>query len=574
MGLYAGLLVRERTYAEQYIWTVALSGQQGTLAAVVLFCWLMCWQGQILVWCWNAEKIGKETEKKSLERSLWYCKSFALSFDSWKNSRSLQNVTICTLVLINIVVVLVINGLYVTSVSQQPRRAVLNGIALLVSLFKIGWGAAINHVGLSGRLSTYGEGKVERFSDYLIVINEFNNIIAPLMTEIFVSPNCLKYMFAPLSAALFPSPTFCEIATVVASEGITSDLNLVGYTTCTPLPSIGYIPAFSYNFQCSSSMLQNFAYVFIYRCVYTVFLVPVLWMWLKRWQQWSFERYGISSPMFKALTRCVPKLLRPLSHSTVNAAHLEATTSDTANRMEEERRYFNLSIFASLINKEAERGAITLRIRLLTDLSILLSFGVLFPPLGLLMVMAMGVDVLVTVYMMRRLNLLDDDQLIANCNLDGNFSGTDGNEALRSKQYQTKAMEEYQQVRKEMIDSVTKIFARVKTQFAESVPMVLSMVVLLWGFAMFDVLGRDVGVIHAVWIMVVTCVLSYLLHFVMYTMKTHKLWRSVCDLTSNSIHKDMESEENTVEFVVVVSCIAIFKDFLLMVIFDDNASVM
>jgi hypothetical protein len=399
-------------------------------------------------------------------------------------------------------------------------------------------------------LSNYSEGKVEWYSDYLIVINVLNNIIAPMMAEIYVNPNCLKYLFTPLSPTLFPSPPFCEVTTV-ETDDITFELNWISDITCTFLPPIGYTPAFSYNFQCSSSMLQNFAYVFIYHCVYNAFLVPVLWMWLKRWQQWTFERYGTSSPLFKAVTMCIPMLLRSLSHSTENATHLEVTASDSAIRMEEERRYFNLSIFVSLIHKDAERGAVKLRIRLLTDLSILLSFGMLIPPLGLLMVMAMGVDILTTVYMIRRLDLLDNDQSIANCSLEGNLSEADGNQALYSKQYQAKAIEEYQQVRKEMIGSVTKVFAGVKTQFFESVPLVLSMVVLLWAFALFDVLGRDVGVIHAVWIIVVTCVFSYLLHLIMYAMKTRKLLLPVCDLTRNSKRKDMESEESAVEFVVV-----------------------
>jgi hypothetical protein len=399
-------------------------------------------------------------------------------------------------------------------------------------------------------LSNYSEGKVEWYSDYLIVINVLNNIIAPMMAEIYVNPNCLKYLFTPLSPTLFPSPPFCEVTTV-ETDDITFELNWISDITCTFLPPIGYTPAFSYNFQCSSSMLQNFAYVFIYHCVYNAFLVPVLWMWLKRWQQWTFERYGTSSPLFKAVTMCIPMLLRSLSHSTENATHLEVTASDSAIRMEEERRYFNLSIFVSLIHKDAERGAVKLRIRLLTDLSILLSFGMLIPPLGLLMVMAMGVDILTTVYMIRRLDLLDNDQSIANCSLEENISGAGGNQVLYSKQYQTKAMEEYQQVRKEMIDSVTKVFAEVKTQFIESVPLILAMVVLLWAFALFDVLGRDVGVNHAVWIIVVTCVFSYLLNFVMYSVKTRKLLRPVCDLTSNSKHKDMGSEESAVEFVVM-----------------------
>jgi hypothetical protein len=131
---------------------------------------------------------------------------------------------------------------------------------VLVSLFKIGWSAAINYIGLSGMLSINSDGKVEWLSGSLIVINVFNNIVAPLMAELFVSPNCLKYLFTSLSTTLFPSPPFCGVATILSTDD-GGEMSWTSSTTCTSQPSIGYTPAFSYHFQCSSSMLQNFAYV-------------------------------------------------------------------------------------------------------------------------------------------------------------------------------------------------------------------------------------------------------------------------------------------------------------------------
>jgi hypothetical protein len=41
------------------------------------------------------------------------------------------------------------------------------------------------------------------------------------------------------------------------------------------------------------------------------------------------------------------------------------------------------------------------------------------------------------------------------------------------------------------------------SKFAENVQFVLHMVVLLWGFALYDVLGREVGIVNAIRILIV-----------------------------------------------------------------------
>jgi hypothetical protein len=43
--------VYDRTYSEQYVWAVALSGQEGMLPAVLLLLWLLFVMGQVLAGC-------------------------------------------------------------------------------------------------------------------------------------------------------------------------------------------------------------------------------------------------------------------------------------------------------------------------------------------------------------------------------------------------------------------------------------------------------------------------------------------------------------------------------------------
>jgi hypothetical protein len=172
-----------------------------------------------------------------------------------------------------------------------------------------------------------------------------------------------------------------------------------------------------------------------------------------------------------------------------------------------------------------------LRIRLLADVSILLSFGILFPPLGLLVVLVMGLDVLGTMLIIRRLRHLGrvekKESGISSINADN-----------------TESLEAYYPLWQEIMFALDAGFAEVQWKFAENMRFVLHTVVLFWGFALFDVLGREVGVIDAIWILIVTVTSPVWFHWIVSLLmsRLNSLWSSMKkeDTTSDIVAKGSE----------------------------------
>jgi hypothetical protein len=559
MILYGGLIMYHRTYSEQYVWTVALSGQKGLLSALLPLFWLLFVLVQVLVWCTHIltsrrDAGGISNEDKAVVEFCASSKSHVIAdgrFWSWRK--------VCVLMLItaNVVVVLIFNGLYVLSTIQKlPVSLSICGI-LMITLFKLIWNSVLHHVGMDDMLNNCIEGDAEIFvvklDSVLTVLSVFNNILAPLVTETFVNPNCLKYIFVPMTTVLFPAPPICEPELQITienipGEGVFSIPQVV--ITCSSQYQISYTPGFSYNFECSSSMLQDFAYAFIYRCMLNLFVVPIVWLLLKRWQQRSFVRLGTSSWLFRLLTACLPPLLRPLSRPSEYSSNAPYS-KNSIDQIMKEWKYFNVSIFRHIGKSAANRCASKLRIRLLADVSILLSFGVLFPPLGLLMGLVMGVDVLGTVLIIRRLRHLGTvekkENEMSTFSLSKSIVSTieapaEDVSITNDKTDNAVSQEVYYQAWQEMIFALDTSFAEVHWKFAENVPFVLHTVVLLWGFALYDVLGREVGAVDAIWVLIVTVTSPTWLYWIVSLLmsRLNSLWSS---MKKGDTKTDIEARE-------------------------------
>jgi Leucine-rich repeat (LRR) protein len=548
MILYGGLTVYHPTYSEQYMWTVVLSGQKGVLPAVLLLLWLLYVMVQVLMWCtqiWASRRdaIGVNNKDKVVELG---------------SSRKNHMITkgkycgtgdICVLILfaVNIVVVLVFNGLYVLSTTQKLPKRLSICCVLMIALFKLVWNTVLHHIGMNAIFINRVAGEagvfVVNLDSVLTVLSVFNNILAPLVTEIFVNPNCLKYIFVPVTTVLFPAPPICKPALQYDAEFI--DVNTVtssvqSIDTCSPQHQISYTPGFAYNFECSSSMLEDFAYAFIYRCMLNLFLMPILWILLKRCQQRSFVKLGTASRLFRLLTACLPTLLRPLSRPSGYPTN-EINSENSMDQIMKEWKYLNVSIFRHIGMSAAIRCASNLRIRLLADVSILLSFGVLFPPLGLLMSLVLGVDVLGTVLIIRRLRYLgreekNEKEMNEMNTVSTSITITSTIEApieeasiAKVNTDNTVSLENYHQLLQEMIFALDSGFAEMPWKFAENVQCVLHMVVLLWGFALYDVLGREVGIVNAIWVLVVTVTSPFWLYWIVSVLmsRLNSLWPSM-----------------------------------------------
>jgi hypothetical protein len=223
----------------------------------------------------------------------------------------------------------------------------------MITLFKLFWNTVLHHIGMNDMFNNHVAGEAEIFvvqlDSVLTVLSVFNNILAPLVTETFVNPNCLKYIFVPMPTVLFPSPSICDLELhLIPVEGIVTDQ----VSSCFSPSQISFTPGFTYNFECSSSLLQDFAYAFIYRCMLNLFLMPIVWILLKRWQQRSFVRLG-ASRKFMFLTACLPPLLRPLSRPSDYSTN--GTNSEySMDQIMTEWKYFNASIFRRIGTRQIE----------------------------------------------------------------------------------------------------------------------------------------------------------------------------------------------------------------------------
>lgn len=143
----------------------------------------------------------------------------------------------------------------------------------------------------------------------------------------------------------------------------------------------------------------------------------------------------------------------------------------------------------------------------------------------------MGLDVLGTMLIIRRLRHLGrvekKESGISSINADN-----------------TESLEAYYPLWQEIMFALDAGFAEVQWKFAENMRFVLHTVVLFWGFALFDVLGREVGVIDAIWILIVTVTSPVWFHWIVSLLmsRLNSLWSSMKkeDTTSDIVAKGSE----------------------------------
>lgn len=269
-------------------------------------------------------------------------------------------------------------------------------------------------------------------------MNIVNNILVPLLAELFASANCLQYaltqaptvttdvsggtcflvFYSQISSSVNETAFVCGTESTLASSF--KYYEITGVYAAGAATQVSYQPGFVYNFQCSSSLLHTFVAVFILRFLASGVLVPILWL-LLHWCRISLWRQSVSEPLltsnlgtsssfistaataslssrrYKLLTALLPPLLKPLAipKSSGQDNHREDLALISALQV-------NLHWTRNMLTKPASVLAAPLFIRLVTDVAVLLSFGVLFPPLAVIIAVSVLVDVFMTQMMWLR----------------------------------------------------------------------------------------------------------------------------------------------------------------------------
>eukprot|EP01033_Poteriospumella_lacustris_P003316 gene3316-2446_t len=322
LALYSALSVVAPTYDVQFVWSVSGIYLQGTWAAVGL--WLFWWA--LAAW------------------STWrLCEPFA-------------------------------HGDAPSSASAGFPAGVLLFLSFLLSVFKMLWNYALMggwDGGVAGSLGT-------TLSDATVVsLCLFNNLVAPFLAELLVSPSCFLYVVSQAPALHFSYTS--------SAENHIFDFQDYSYTVVVD-SSVAVVPPFHYSYQCSSALLADYAYVFVFRYLLSGVVEPMV--------VWGLYVYDGPQLFQRALRPLLP-LLWKLQDNAAAALETLAQTGGVAagdtDGLVEAYAQFDESLAA------LERGVLgrahRLRqkwvSRMVTDASMLLGFGAVFPPLAVVIGVSM-----------------------------------------------------------------------------------------------------------------------------------------------------------------------------------------
>jgi ABC-type glycerol-3-phosphate transport system permease component len=296
--------------------------------------------------------------------------------------------------------------------------------------------------------------------------------------------------------------SYSELQQTYNNNVTTFDMIIISTTTNGEASTVDYQAGFAYNYQCSFSLLQAFVYVFIYKYVLSMAVLPLVWWLLKRLQTWSYVRYGLSSVWYRWTTLCLPPLMKLLDSVEVdgNEEDGQATESNRVRLVE----WVKVD--------QVKKSELWLSLRLTGDLAVALSFGVLFPMLGLLALMGIGSDVLQTLWMVQRLRAHVDRVGRRAMSMAAGSSSTnrpaldDGASGERMDQWQ---WTEYHRVAQEQQDALEKVVPSSMQSMAKDLLTVLGFAAVTWALTLYDIVGREEGSVTSLWILVVALTMPW-----------------------------------------------------------------
>lgn len=493
--VYGALTASFGTYTYQYVWTVAFTFMKGSTPTAVLLVFFLLFVAAMhtLVYlhlvvkrenAYSITLVGQVLSARASE-SLQYWTRLSVRVNR-------RHVLLAVMFVVNCVVVLSVNGGFVYAVSQNYDRDVMGFISFLIGLFKLTWSSVVV-LGWMERASRDLLAPT-RQSLFLVVLSIFNNIFAPYASEAFVSSSCFEYSVVPPAAdASTVTTEACFLYSATPSAGAQNSSIICGHTVgqfatlisalANPVTTVSFTPPFIYSYQCSSSLVTVFASVFIIRYMLSGIVEPVLTLLMKIAQLYCLKRFGVGSRWFRFWTQRLPVLYRPISLAATVLLASDASLG-TASPMalavdkltKENAPAIDLTLF-ELANDEILLGVkkpLTLRmifaVRLISDMAVLLTFGVMFPPLALIVTFSMMSDMFQVEYGMGRVAQM----------------------AVLDPRPQA-------QVRK-LLCWLNESFDGFGDGIWQFFPVLSVFCSLLWSFSFFDLLSNDAGGVNAIWI--------------------------------------------------------------------------
>ena len=192
-----------------------------------------------------------------------------------------------------------------------------------------------------------------KFVSVQLFVSLFNNIAIPCLVVACISPNCFINVFqeAPTVSSTFYYTGDCTVGTSAAG---CASFDLYQENTV-------YHPPFTYSYQCSSSIITYYAPTFVNLCIVTSLVTPLFQICT----QLLHRRAVLGTRWFQLLDALLPLILKPIEVASSSVPTL--TDAEGEGETAPHVSYFDAN---------------QLLISILTNLGILLTFGVVFPPLA------------------------------------------------------------------------------------------------------------------------------------------------------------------------------------------------
>ena len=364
----------------------------------------------------------------------------------------------------------------------------------------------------------------------MITLSILNNVVAPCVAVAAFSPDCFYYTFTtPPEVSVRYSFDYYQ-----RNDGVTN----VGHSA-----SYSYLPAFTYSFQCSSTLMLSFADVFIYRYLIGSLLLPFIWLLIKALQEYlgrvylkmiikQYQRSKQPQPqsqvtirslhdslqtivfvVFRISTLVLTPMMKPLSLPPYLPASCRCNDNDIPKDI--------LSALKALDVDVDDLGTLGYAATLVTDLAIFMTFGIIISPIAVVGYVAIIAHVIYLQLVVGRIVILscsdihhEVDDVVRTDNLKQDESTNDINgddvttislpEADREEGDNSKPVGLYKNHMQKYLIQLSKECEGIQELVYEILPHMMWLMTCFWSFFLFDTTGDSLGYIHALWALFVT----------------------------------------------------------------------
>lgn len=522
--LFGFLGIYYSSYTYKYAWQVSIAYLSGQVPGIVLFIFLFFVLIVLLVQKHPNDLlwIGSLTAFDDLERETVdenRMNSDSTAIESLNSPISSSTTTVFWLfcrvfffLFLNLVTVMVANGGYIYLILSNISSSAQTVLTLCMSLFKTIWRLVV----MQATRTTIGEefekkyGK-KKMTILLAWIIIFNNIITPCLASLFVNVNCFYYAIIPENnVETQVCHTYC--AEFLDYAGDTSQkINCFAYETyCL---STSYQPAFSYNYLCTSSLLTTFADVWLYMFLLSGVIFPIISLILL--SIFSDEKRGMKNK--NQIFHFIP--CRYYSIDLLQEYLQSRISDDTADAVHLHIKDIVYSIFDSK----------TFIVLQLNNIVILLTFGILFPPIAIAGCMAVCMHcALDRIYVFR---LFATDAVN-----DNNVDETTTNTKDRNNVWKVFLLR--------MKLECCKLHSH---ELSDLIQMFIGLIGIVWSMFLWEMMGDQVGWSQSIWIVPVMSILIFSIRLLTWY-QLHL--RKKATITLNTLNNDQKPHTESKRIVV------------------------